>query len=237
MSAKVGTAPSTTTITFPDGTTLALGDWVEDRLFGSCQLNDGDAGSLEIFSAGRSQQIPGGRRNQSDIDTNLPRAGSNGLQKDYRMLVYSICTRFVRAERGQTVSGDVTLNDNAVLGSYSDPLQLRTLFLLERLVALDFKYNGKSQNMGTAFDYPQGGGAYVFASATAFEYAQNGAPSPRDRVAMAIPIDMKEGLIFTLEIKPQAPLEIDQAATDHGADLTHVDMKGTLVGLVQRPVV
>jgi len=235
MSAKVGTAPSTTTITFPDGTTLALGDWVEDRLFGSCQLNNGDAGSLEIFSAGRSQQIPGGRRNQSDIDTNLPRAGSNGLQKDYRMLVYSICTRFVRACRGQTVSGDVVLAD--VNGAYSDPLKLRTLFNIERLVALDFKYNGKSQNMGTAFDYPQGGGAYVFAATTAFEYAQNGAPSPRDRVAMAIPIDMKEGLIFTLEIKPQAPLAIDQVPTDNGVHEFHVDMKGTLVGLVQRPVV
>ena len=236
MSAKVGTAPSTTTIQYPNGKVVALSDWVDDRLFGTVQFNDADAGQVECFSSGRSQQIPGGKRNAQEVDTNLPRAGSNGLGKDYEMLIYGVAIKPVRAMRAPALGGDPILGDNSGF-AYSDALRLRTLFQFERMTAFEFQYNEKPYCRGTIADFPAGTGYYVFATSTNFELAQNGVPSPRDRQAMVLPIHMKEGLSFVGIFKPQAPLQIAQPASDLGTVLDHMDVKVTLNGLIKRIVV
>lgn len=74
----VGVAPGTTTFTLQDGSVISLADWVDDRIFSTIQLSNGQSGALECFGAGLSQQIPGGTRTLTSADTNLQRAGSNG---------------------------------------------------------------------------------------------------------------------------------------------------------------
>jgi len=232
--AKVGIAPSTTTITFPDGTTLALADWIDDRLYGTVELDNGLSSTIELFSSARSQQIPGGTRNQTFVDTNIPKAGSNGLPKDWEMLVYGIALKPVRAERPNSSSQVVLADTN---GALSNPLQLNTLFQIDRVTFFEFRYNDKQYSQGSLADFPQGNGYNVFSTNSAFELAQNGVPSPRDRIALVLPIHMKEGLAYTGIFAPQVSLVIAQPASDRGTNLSSVDVKGTLNGLIKRTVV
>ena len=37
----VGVAPGTTTITLADGSTIALSDWIDDKLYGTVELVNG----------------------------------------------------------------------------------------------------------------------------------------------------------------------------------------------------
>ena len=54
---------------------------------------------------------------------------------------------------------------------------------------------------------------------------------------MVLPIRIQEGLSYKLVFSPSAPLQIAQDASDGGADLGFVDVKGELNGLYKRPVV
>ena len=233
MTGKVGISPSTTTITLPDGQTIALADWIDDRLFGSAQLATGQTGDIEAFSTGRSQSIPGGARNQQRCDTNVLKSGDNGLPKDYEMLVYGIAISYVRAMRA--VAGVFSLADTG--GALSDPVWLRTAFNVGRVTAFYFEFNNKKYSEGVIADYPAGTGYSVFSTNNAFELAQNGVPSPRDRVAMVLPIHMREMQSFKGVLQPQVALVIAQPASDLGAVMTAVDVKVTLNGLVKRTVV
>ncbi len=231
----VGTAPGTTTITLPDGSTIALADWIDDKMFGSVQLTNGQGTPVEVFSAGRSQPIPGGTRIQTRVDTNIPRSGDTGLPKDWEMLVYGIAIKATRACRPQTGATQPVLADGA--GALSDPLNLRTWFNIDRVTAFNFEYNSKSYSSGVPQHYPQGHGFYVFSTNPAFELAQNGMPSPRDRVALVLPIHLRENLGFKGIFQPEAPLGIAQPASDGGAVLGFVDLRVDLNGLIKRSVV
>jgi hypothetical protein len=233
MTGKVGVAPSTTTITLPNGQTIALADWIDDRLFGCVQLVTATTGQVEAYTTGRSQAIPGGARNQQRCDTNLQKSGENGLPKDYEMLLYGIAIGFVRAMR--PVAGVYTLIDAA--GTLSDPPNLRTVFNVNRVTAFRFEYNSKAYSEGVISDYPAGTGYSVFSVVNAFELAQNGIPSPRDRVAMVLPIHMREGITYKGIFDIQVAFAIAQAASDGGVAMNAVDVKVTLNGLVKRIVV
>jgi hypothetical protein len=86
-------------------------------------------------------------------------------------------------------------------------------------------------------DYPQGHGYNVFSTNTAFELAQNGVPSPRDRNSLVLPIWLRENLAYKLSFSPEAPLGINQPASDNGANLVFADVKSYLYGLIRRNVV
>ena len=43
----VGVAPGTTTFTLQDGSVISLADWVDDRIFSTIQLSNGQSGALE----------------------------------------------------------------------------------------------------------------------------------------------------------------------------------------------
>jgi hypothetical protein len=234
MKGSVGVAPSTTTITFPDGRTLALSDWIDDRLYGTVQFANGESGSVEAFSTGRSQQIPGGKRNQQQVDTNIPRAGDGGLNKDWEALIFGIAIKPVRAMRKGANSEPVLPDVN---GALSNPLRLQTLFGIDRITFFEFVYNSKMYSQGTLADYPAGTGYYVFATSDNFEIAQNGVPSPRHRLAMVIPIHMRENLGYKGIFQPAAPLQIAQPASDGGDDLEFCDVKVTMNSLIKRTVV
>lgn len=230
----VGVAPGTTTITMDNGQTIQISDWIDDKLYSTVQLNNGQNGPVEAFSAGRSQQIPGGTRTSTRVDTNIPRAGSAGLNKDWEMYVYSVCLKMTRVMRPQTGQSQPVLADGS--GALSDPPTLRTLFNVDRVTYLEYNYNGKTYSNGVMQNYPQGHGFNVFSTNAFFELAQNGVPSPRDRNALVLPVWMRENLGYTFAFQPEAALGIAQAASDGGAVLNFADIKVEFWGLLRRSV-
>lgn len=231
----VGVAPGTTTVTLPDGTTIALADWIDDKLYSTVQLATGQATPVEAFSNGRSQPIPGGTRISTRVDTNVPRQGGSGLPKDWEMLIYGWGLKLTRVMRPPTGASQPTLADTG--GALSNPATLNTWFQIDRLLFFQYEYNGKQYTQGVPQDYPQGHGFYVFSTNMAFEYANNGVPSPRDRQALVLPVHMRENLSFTGVFQPEAALVINQAASDGGTALTFADLKLYDYGLIKRTVV
>lgn len=234
----VGVAPGTTTITMDNGQTIQISDWIDDKLYSTVQFNNGQNGPVEAFSAGRSQQIPGGTRTSTRVDTNIPRSGSNGLPKDWEMYVYGVGCKMTRVMRPPTGNTSPTLADApSAPGALSDPPQLVTLFQVDRVTYLEYNYNGKVYTSGVIQDYPQGHGFAVFSTNAFFEIAQNGIPSPRDRNALVLPVWMRENLGYTFSFQPEAPMAINQLASDGGANLTFADEKVYFYGLLRRSVV
>jgi len=231
MSGKVGIAPGTTTLTLPNGVTVALGDWIDDKHWTTIELENGDNDTLNAFSSGRSQQITGGSRTNTLVDTNVPRNGDSGLPKDWEFYVYGWAMEVMRVSRpdqGET---------NPRLTSFSDPVNLRTLFELDRRIFCRYIYNGKMYSEGLLRDYPQGHGINLVTTQTNTELANNGVPSPRDRIALVLPVHERENLGYSMEITPVIALAIAQAASDGGADLTFVDFRVSKNGLIKRTVV
>lgn len=236
MAGTVGVAPGTTTLTLPNGQTVAISDWIDDKLYSTVQITNGQTSPVEAFTAGRSQPIPGGTRASTRVDTNIPRNGDSGLPQSWEMYVYGIGVKMVRVMRAPTATpGSPTLADGS--GALSNPPILNTLFQFDRVTYLEFSYNGKTYTYGVMQDYPQGHGYYVFATSSAFELAQNGVPSPRDRNAMVLPIDLRENLGFKMSFQPEAPIVLSQPASDNGVALTFADVKTYLYGLIKRSVV
>ena len=230
----VGVAPGTTTITLPDGTTVALSDWIDDKLYGTIQLVNGQNNQLIAFANGRSQPIPGGTRIQTRVDTNIPRSGESGLPKDWEVLVYGWGIKMVRAMRADN-NGAVVLADGA--GALSDPVDQRTFFNLDRVLFFEYRYNDKQYSQGVIQDYPQGGGNNLVTTNAAREQVTNGIPSPRDRVALVLPVHERENLSYQGVFSPEAALGITQAASDGGVQLTFLDLKVSKWGLIKRTVI
>lgn len=246
----VGTAPSTTTLTLPDGSTIALADWIDDKLYGSAQFSNGQTSPLEVFSSGRSQPIPGGVRVQTRVDTNIPRNGDTGLPKDWEMLVYGWGIEIVRVMRAPTTAPLApTLKDdfdNATIApsasptspfALSNPSTLDTLFNMNRVTFYQYEYNAKFYTQGILEDFPAGHGYSVFATTSSFELAQNGVPSPRDRVSLVLPVHERENLGYKGVFQPEAPLKLIQAASDGNTALNFADVKLYKYGLIKRTVV
>lgn len=216
------------------GQTIQISDWIDDKLYSTVQVNNGQNGPVEAFSAGRSQQIPGGTRTSTRVDTNIPRAGSAGLPQSWEMYVYGVGIKMVRVERPATGATQPQLADSN--GALSDPPTLRTLFNVDRVTYLEYNYNGKTYSQGVMQDYPQGNGFSIFSTNSFFELAQNGVPSPRDRNALVLPVWMRENLGYSFSMQPEAALVINQLASDAGAALTFADLKVYFYGLIRRNV-
>lgn len=234
MPGTVGIAPGTTTLVLPDGSVIALADWIDDKFFGAAQFNNGDSGQREVFQNGRSQQIPGGTRTMTSVDTNVPRTGDSGLPKDWEFLNYGWGIGITRVER-PNLQGNIVLADGN--GALSNPPTYNTWFQFDRVTAFDYQYNNKSYTTGVPTDYPQGQGLFTFATTSAFEIAGNGIPSPRDRVALVLPVHERENLSFRAIFSPQVPLVIQQAASDGATTLSALDVKVWKRGLIKRTVV
>lgn len=236
MAGAVGVAPSTTTLTLADGSTIALADWIDDKIYGSGQFSNGSTAQVEIFSVGRSASIPGGTRAQTRVDTNAPRSGDSGLPKDFEMLLYGWAIKIVRVERPPAGASQPIFQDG-VVGSLSNVPSLTTLFNLDRVLFCQFEYNNKMWTSGVIQHYPQGHGYSLFTTQPATELAQNGMPSPRDRMALVLPVHMRENLSFRFIFQPEAALIIAQTPSDLGAVLNFADTRVDLNGLIKRTVI
>jgi hypothetical protein len=227
---KTGTAPGTTTLTLPGGRAISLADWIDAWQWTTIELQTGDNDTLNAFTAGRSQPITGGTRNMTLVDTNIESTGLNGHPKAWEFMVYSFWvefTRVCRANVGET---------NPRLTSYSDPLILRTFFELNRRLFCRYVYNGKKYIEGLPVDFPTGHGASIFTTNVTTEQVNNGVPSPRDRVALVLPVNEEELLGYEMEVTPVIALVINQGASDGGVALTFTDMRIGKSGLIKRRV-
>mgnify|MGYP001611067282 CR=1 FL=1 len=233
MSGVVGVAPGTTTVRLPTGQIVALTDWRDDKYFGAVEFAVGDNSPLSAYSTGLSQVIPGGARPQTDVDTNVPRNGDSGLPQSFEALVYGWGIKMSRAHRG-------TVND---LLDFSDPVAFRTFFEIDRRMAFKFRYNRKDYTEGVIQDYPQGHGIHLTTTQPTTEIAQNGIPSPRDRVALVLPVHLRENLGFAGIFTPIVALSFlavaggGQPASDGGVALTLLDLKLYSFGLLRINVV
>ena len=235
MAGTVGVAPGTTTITLPNGQSISIEDWIDDKLYSTVQLQNGQTTPVEAFVSGRSQPIPGGSRSSTRVDTNVPRSGDTGLPMSWEMYVYGIGVMMTRVMRTTTAGTFPVLADGS--GALSNPPSLSTLFQVDRVTYLEFSYNDKRYTYGVIQDYPQGHGFNVFSTNANFELAQNGVPSPRDRNALVLPIWLRENLAYKLSFSPEAALVINQPASDGQTALTYADVKTYLYGLIRRNVV
>jgi hypothetical protein len=232
MAGKVGVSPGTTTLTIPGYGAIALGDWIDDRHWSVVQLQDGQTDSLSAFSTGRSQQMIGGTRQNTLMDTNQPSNGVTGLPLSWEFFVYGLAIDFVRATRP-----DQGQDQPRNLNSFSDPLRYQTFFQINRRVFCRYRYNSKMYSEGYIVDYPAGTGVWLFSTQAATETANNGVPSPRDRNALVLPIHEEELLGYEMEITPVVALAIAQAASDDGDALNFVDLRVQKNGLIKRTVV
>jgi len=232
MAGSVGVAPGTYTFTLPNGHVLAIEDWIDDKLYSTVQLANGQSIAVEAFTVGRGLQISGGTRTTTRVDTNVPRSGENGLPMAWEMYIYGIGIKVTRVCRPQTGASQPVLADGS--GALSDPPQLVTLFNIDRVTFINFFYNTRDYTVGVMQDYPQGHGYNVFSTNPAFELAQNGIPSPRDRNALVLPVWLREQLGYKCVFTPEAPLVISQLASDGSTALTFADVKVYAYGLIKR---
>lgn len=234
IAGTVGVAPGTTSLVV-NGQALQIADWIDDRLYSTIQFSNGQTVPIEAFTSGRGNQVAGGNRLATRVDTNIPKAGDGGLPQDWEMYVYGICIKMTRVMRANTTTGLCTLADTG--GAFSDPARLQTLFAWERVTYVEVNYNGKAYSKGTAADYPAGRGFNLFSTVANVELAQNGAPSPRDRNAMVLPINLRMGLGYNVSFSPEAAVVINQVPTDGSAtNLTFADVRVDFVGLIKRTV-
>jgi hypothetical protein len=225
---------------------IQFADWTHDELYHTIQFANGQGNEVQAFIGAQGAPIPNGTRVLTEVDTNIPRSGDNGLSEGWESLVYSIQVQIVR-EWAINGAGGATLADSATQFSRpahvggGDPSYLAggSLFDFLRKTYVRFTVNQKIQSEGPAEKYPQGSGISVFGTSTDLEVANNGVPSPRDARAFVLPIWLRANIAFVCKFRPQAALGDQNAAPSWaGAAFTTIgfDLRVALVGLVKRPV-
>lgn len=236
MAGQVGRPPGTTTIQV-GGITFAFGNWIDDKIWGTGQFQTGDQEEVLLLTSGRSEPIPGGTRKQNKHDTNVPKGGLNGLPNDWEMYIFSFANAITRVMRPPTATpASPTFADTG--GALSAASRFPVVFDFDRKMFLNFMYNDTVWTQGVPQDYPQGGGYSVVSQVSSFEYAQFGRPTPRDHVSLVLPVWMRDGLGYNASYQPQAALLIDQPTDDDtDPNLTFIDVRFTLLGLIKKVVV
>lgn len=224
---------------------IQFADWTHDRLFHTVQFRNGDTNEVQAFIGAIGSPIPNGTRVLTEVDTNLPRSGDNGLSEGWEALVYAIELQMVREIQVNTalafqLADDAThLSRPAHVGG-GDPAVVNggALFDFLRKVFIRFTVNQKVKSEGPAEKYPQGSGISVFGTTTDLEVANNGFPSPAHAAAFVLPIWLRPNIAFVAKLRPQAALgdfaPIDWAG--FGNLNFGEDIRVTLRGLLKRPV-
>jgi hypothetical protein len=227
---------------------IQFADWTHDQLFHTIQLQAGNTNEVQAFIGAQGAPIPNGTRVLTEVDTNIPRSGDNGLSEGWEALIYSIQIQLVRewavVNMGQPQLVDVAATQFSRpphTGGY-DPAYLAggALFDFLRKTYVRFTVNQKIQSEGPAEKYPQGSGISVFGTTTDLEVANNGIPSPRDARAFVLPIWLRANIAFVLKVRPQAAYATLTSGLTDWSGLANpnlgFDVRVDLVGLVKRPV-
>lgn len=219
---------------------IQFADWTHDRLYHTVQILGGSSLEVQAFIGGIGSQIPGGSRPLTEVDTNIPRSGDNGLSEGWEALVYAIQIGVVR-EWAASSNAAVTLASASrpahVGGNDTAYTAGGCLFDFLRKTYVRFTVNQKVQSEGPASKYPQGSGISVFGTTTDLEVANNGGASPSDTAAFTIPIHLKPSIAYVCKLRPSsaydAPTDVWSGAA---AAAVGFDVQVSLVGLIKRPV-
>jgi hypothetical protein len=214
---------------------IKFAEWRWDRIWATVSFSDGDSAKREFFIGTPGQQIPGGRRTLTDIDTNIPRSGDAGLPIDWEMFVFSIRTRILRVVG--TDDPDVQPPDFDPDSTSSDTPNRRMWFELDRKIPLRMVVNNKDRNTGRFEDYPSAGGLWGVTNVLAESYFNNGVPSPRDGFALVIPIHLRPNVGYKVIAQPVDSLALTQAQVVDDSDNTSVEPQCQFEGLIKLPVV
>jgi hypothetical protein len=225
---------------------IQFADWTHDNLFHTVEFQRGDTNEVQAFIGAQGSPIPGGARVLTEVDTNIPRSGDNGLSEGWEALVYSIQLEPVREMVRDATQANFSLEDTA--GQLSRPIHVGggdpaylsggTLFDFLRKTYVKFTVNQKVKSEGPAVNYPQGAGMSVFGTTTDLEVASNGIVSPRDARAFVLPIWIQPNIAFVAKMRPQVALGDFVAVNWSGlvAAAYGLDVRVRLVGLLKRPV-
>lgn len=187
---------------------LEFGDWVDDRLWSTCQFATTQQTTLQTLIGAPGDPMPGNTSaTLSKRESNLPRGAGAGLPDGYEMLVFSI--QHVMGSNMNDLPAGLTLAD------ISDIFD-RTVF--------SFLVQNKVKNMGPLYKHPAGSGGYGRTDASA--QVNNGVPSPRDQAAFVLPIELRPNVSFRGEFEFDAALSLASA----------VQIETHLQGLYKRPV-
>ncbi len=229
---------------------IQFADWTHDELYHTVQFQMGNTNEVQAFIGAQGAPIPNGTRVLTEVDTNIPRSGDNGLSEGWEALVYSIQLQIVREI--VTTGGQPSLSDSATQYSRpahvggDDPSYLAggVLFDFLRKTYVRFTVNQKIQSEGPAEKFPQGSGISVFGTTTDLEVANNGIPSPRDARGLVLPIWLRANIAYVCKLRPQAAYTGitgtgDGLLVNWSGLLTpqaYFDVRIALVGLIKRPV-
>lgn len=229
---------------------ISFADWTHDNLYHTVELQGGDTNEVQAFIGAQGSPIPGGTRVLTEVDTNIPRSGDNGLSEGWEALIYSIQLEPVR-EIARS-AGAFTLEDGGAQLSRpvhvggGDPAYLAggELFDMLRKIYVKFTVNQKVKSEGPGVNYPQGAGIHVFGTSTDLEVASNGIVSPRDARAFVLPVWIQPNIAFVAKMRPQvalgngvaAPWYTDWAQPTFTSVAIGMDWRVRLVGLIKRPV-
>jgi hypothetical protein len=244
----MATNTGTLTVKIPGfPTPIQFADWTHDNLFHTVEFQRGDTNEVQAFIGAQGSPIPGGSRVLTEVDTNIPRSGDNGLSEGWEALVYSIQIEITREMARTAAQAAFSLEDTAAVQfsrpthvGGSDPAYLAggVLFDFVRKTYCKFTVNQKVKSEGPVVNYPQGAGISVFGTTTDLEVANNGIPSPRDARAFVLPVWIQPNIAFVMKMRPQVALG-DATLVDWSglsAAALGFDVRVRLVGLVKRPV-
>lgn len=213
---------------------VKLSDWRWDRLWSTLTFNNNDSTKRDWFIGTSGQQIVGGTRSLTDVDTNLPRSGDAGLPIDWEVFVFSIRTGISRVV-GVPTSGIAPVDFDAS-SLNSDTANRRMLFEMNRKCSLEFRYNNKPRNTGRFEDFPSASGITMFSTDIGQEIANNGVPSPRDGYALTVPIHLRPNVSYRVSNTPVIQLSLSQAQTVNSQAATAVECYCKFEGLIKLPV-
>jgi hypothetical protein len=239
---------------------IEFADWTHDRLYHTVEFAGTDSNAIIAFVGGVGSTIPGGSRTLTQVDTNIPRSGDNGVPDGWEMLVYSIQISMVRETINNSSINAAALQDTSgsqlsrpAHGGGFDPAINASggaLFDFLRKTYHRFVVNQKVQSEGPADEYPAGSGINIFGTTTSIEVASNGPPSPRDQSAFVLPIWLRPNIAYSSILSPSAALGLAGATSSpftnngyidwsglSGTTFASMDIRVTLEGLLKRPVV
>ena len=157
---------------------IALGDWVDDYLWGTAEVDNGQTTDLQVFTSGRGQQKPGGSGTNSDFDVYVPEPGR--MPTGWEMLVFAI---------------GVEIDFAADLAEHQS---------LQGTLLHEFWILGKVYSQGHLAYYPLGGGisaAVATGNAVDFLAINNGVPAAGARKQYIVPHKIASGEAFFSKLR------------------------------------
>lgn len=158
---------------------IALGDWVDDHMWGTAQIGTAQSADLQVFTSGRGQQKPGTTSTNTDYDVFVPEPGR--MPTGWEMLVFSIRLEVV-----------ANINNADILN-------------LQQTLLHEFWILSKCYSQGPMSFYPAGGGnagaVSTTANATTTASWTNGVPAQGAAKQFLVPHKIGSGEAFFSKIR------------------------------------